>query len=454
MIDASEVDVVVLGLGPGGEAAAVRLADEGLAVVGVEDTLVGGECPYWGCVPSKMMIRGADLLVEGRRINGMSGSAVVDPDWAPVAARLRHATDGWNDQAAVARLEERGVQFVRGHGRLAGPGRVAVDDREFAVRRAVLLNTGTKPSAPPIPGLDAVPYWTNREAIETEHVPESLVLLGGGAIGLELGQVFRRFGAEVTVVEAADRLLAAEEPESSELISEVLSREGIRIVTCAEVGEVTHDAQRFRLRLEGQEDVVGERLLVATGRRPNLAGLGLESVGLDPQARAVAVDGRMRAAPGLWAIGDMTGEGAFTHVSIYQSGIAAEDILGRDPAEADYRALPRVTFTDPEIGSVGLSEHEARSRGLEVRTAFTSLPSSARGWIHHVGNDGFIKLVEDRHRGVLVGATASGPSGGEVLGLLVLAVHAQVPTTTLRRMIYAYPTFHRAIEDALADLAT
>lgn len=450
----ARVDVVVIGLGPGGEEAAGRLAEAGLEVVGVDHTLVGGECPYWGCVPSKMMIRAADLLAEGRRIPGMAGSSTIDADWSPVASRIRQeATDSWDDRVAVERLTGRGVRFVRGSGRLAGPGRVVVGQEEFEARRAILMNTGAAPWAPPIPGLDAIAYWTNRQAIETERVPDSLLLLGGGAIGLELGQVFRRFGAQVTVVEAADRLLSAEEPESSELITRVLADEGVRILTGSKVLEAAHEGGRFRLRLEGTGGLQAEQLLVATGRRPALADLGLETVGLDPEAGALSVDGTMRAAPGVWAIGDMTGVGQFTHVSMYQSAIAVEDILERDPAPADYRALPRVTFTDPEIGSVGANESAARSQGLEVRTGSAPLPASARGWIHKVGNEGFIKLVEDARRGVLVGATAAGPSGGEVLGLLALAVHAEVPTERLRRMIFAYPTFHRAIEAALADLA-
>ncbi len=229
--------------------------------------------------------------------------------------------------------------------------------------------------------------------------------------------------------------------------------EGISVVTGAQIDRVEGDDHGVTLRLAGRDDVVGQRLLVATGRRPDLAGLGVASLGLDEHARSLPVDGRCRVADGVWAIGDVTGQGAFTHVSMYQSAIVVADVLGNPTPDADYRALPRVTFTDPEIGSVGLSEHDAREKGLTVRTGSVSIPESTRGWIHKAGNRGFIKLVEDAERGVLVGATSAGPTGGEVLGFLALAVHAEVPTERMRHMIYAYPTFHRAIEAALHDLS-
>jgi pyruvate/2-oxoglutarate dehydrogenase complex dihydrolipoamide dehydrogenase (E3) component len=449
---AEQVDVVVLGLGVGGEEVGGRLAEAGLAVVGIEGGLVGGECPYWGCVPSKMMIRAANLLAEVRRVDGMAGHAEVTPDWAPVADRIRdEATDDWNDRVAVDRFTGKGGRFVRGRGRLVGPGAVEVDGEIYQTRRGVVLAAGTVPVIPPIDGLADAPYWTNREAIEAKTLPVSMLVLGGGAVGLELAQAYARFGVAVTVVEALDRLLPVEEPESSALIQPILEADGITVHTGTRATAVTHDGDQFTVTAGGE--LRAERVLVAVGRRADLGALGVDSVGLEPGAPAVAVDERMRAGERLWAVGDVTGHGAFTHMAMYQASIAVRDILGQDGPPADYRAVPRVTFTDPEVGSVGLTEAQAREAGLRVGVGLAQVPSSARGWIHKAGNHGIIKVVADVERGVLVGATSAGPTGGEVLSALALAVHAQVPIDTLRHMIYAYPTFHRGIEDALRQLS-
>jgi pyruvate/2-oxoglutarate dehydrogenase complex dihydrolipoamide dehydrogenase (E3) component len=265
--------------------------------------------------------------------------------------------------------------------------------------------------------------------------------------------VFARFGARVTVVEAADRLLVNDEPEASALAAEVFGAEGIDVRVGAAVESVASSDGAFTVRLAGGDEVTAARLLVATGRRPSIADLGLASVGLDPHARAVEVDGHQRAGERLWAIGDITGHGAFTHMAMYQAGIAVRDILGEEGHPADYRAVPRVTFLDPEIGAVGLTEDAARHQGIHVVTGTAQVRTGSRGWIHGPGNEGFIKLVADVDRDILVGATSAGPEGGEVLAALALAVHAQVPLRMLREMIYAYPTFHRGINDALTDLA-
>src|SRR5579859_6502325 len=459
-----DVDVVVLGMGPGGEHAAGSLAEAGLAVAAVEAHLVGGECPYWGCVPSKMMIRAADLVTEGRRIPGMAGRSEVTPDWAPVARRIRdEATDNWDDKVAADRFTGKGGILVRGHGRITAPGEVTVtpvpgrhgnaEPRLLRARKGIVLATGTTPAVPPIPGLAGTPFWTNHGAIETDRVPDSLIVLGGGAIGAELAQVFARFGSRVSIAEGAERLLPLEEPEAGDLIAEVFGRDGITVRTgrlASQVGYSSGDG--FTVTLSGGENLTGDALLVATGRRTDLAAVGTAAVGIDESLRAIPVDGHMRAAPGVWALGDITGKGAFTHMSMYQAGIVIDDILGRDRTAAEYHAVPRVTFTDPEVGSVGLTEAQARDQGMTVRVGVTSVPKSARGWIHKAGNDGFIKLIEDTGRGVLAGATSAGPWGGEVLSALVVAVHAAVPVQRLREMIYAYPTFHRGIEAALDDL--
>lgn len=453
MTTTDTADVVVLGMGVGGEKLAEQLADAGLDVVGIEARLVGGECPNWGCIPTKMMTRAANALAEARRVPDLAGTATVHPDWAPVAARIRNeATDTWDDAVAVERFEGKGGRFVRGTGRLDGPARVRVDDRVFEGRRGVVLATGTRPAVPRLPGLDGVEFWTNREAVEAKAVPASLVVLGGGAVGLELGQVFARFGSKVTIVEQRPRVLPSEEPEACELVAEVFEKEGIDVRIGVGARSVARTDAGVEVTLEDDTQVTSERLLVATGRRTDLRALGVASVGIDEDAPAVPVDDRLRAADRLWAIGDVTGVGPFTHISVYQARIAAADILGEPAPPADYRALPRVTFTDPEVGAVGLTEQRARDEGIDVRVGFARLEESSRGWIHKVGNEGFFKLVEDHRRGVLVGATSVGPHGGETLGLLTLAVHADIPVEQLRRMIYAYPTFHRGIEDALRDL--
>jgi pyruvate/2-oxoglutarate dehydrogenase complex dihydrolipoamide dehydrogenase (E3) component len=449
-------DVVVVGMGPGGDDVAGRLAEAGQAVVGVDRELVGGECPYWGCVPSKMMVRAAGLLAEARRIPGIAGSAMERPDWAPLARRIRdEATDDWDDRVAVERFGGKGGRFLRGEGRIVAPGRVAVGDRVVEARRGIVVATGTRAAIPSIPGLEQVPRWTNREAIEAKELPSSLIVLGGGAVGVELAQVFARFGVEVTVIEALDRLVPGEEPEAGRLLAEVFERERTAVRTAARVGRVRRDGARVAVDLDDGTSFAAAQLLVAAGRRADLAAVGLSAVGGDESQRWVPVDDHMRVvgADGVWAVGDITGKGAFTHVAMYQSPIAVADILGDAHSPAEYGAVPRVAFTDPEIGAVGLTEAQAREAWMDVRVGVAQVPRTARGWIHKAGNDGVVKLVEDTGQGVLVGATAMGAAGGEVLGALSVAVHARVPTGRLRQMIYAYPTFHRGIEDALRDLA-
>ncbi len=453
-----QVDVVVVGMGPGGEDVAGQLAQAGLVVVGVERYLVGGECPYYGCIPSKMIVRAADLLQETRRANAMAGATTVVPNFTIVADRIRdEATDDWDDTVAVERFVGKGGTFVRGDAVLDGPGRVRVGDDVYVARRGVVLATGTSPALPPIPGLAEAMPWTNREVMKIRANPSSLIVLGGGAIGMELAQALSRFGTKVTVIEAAERILAAEEPEASSLVSTVLQAEGIDIRTGVAAASVARTNGVVTVTLADGSTVQAAEILVAAGRTPNLQGVGLATVGVDETARpAFITDQHLRVVgtERLWAVGDITGRGAFTHMAAYEAAIAADDMLQKDnPRSAETHAVSRVTFTDPEVGSVGLSEAQARAAGRNVRVGVADSSTSSRGWLHGLGNEGIIKLVLDADRDVLIGATCVGPRGGDVLSMFNLAVHAQVPVALLRTMIYAYPTFYRGALDALDALA-
>jgi pyruvate/2-oxoglutarate dehydrogenase complex dihydrolipoamide dehydrogenase (E3) component len=445
----TEVDVVVLGVGTCGEDLSLRLLGAGLEVVGIEAALVGGECPYWACLPSKMMIRAGNILQEARRVDGMAGHAGISPDWSPVSRRVRtEATGDWDDSIAVARFEEHGGRLVHGHGKLTGPHSVSVGDETINPRRGIVIATGSKAAIPPIPGLNEVDYWTTHDVIQLKKLPESILVLGGGAVGCELGQVLARFGVKVTMVEADDRLLPAEEPEVSGVIEAAFSAEGIDVHTGAAAQRVRSHGGSPIITLAGGTELTSERILIATGRKVDLSGLGLESVGLDSKAPFIQVDEHMRAADGIWAMGDVTGKGMFTHLALYQSSIVAANILDEDIPPARYDAVPRVTFTDPEVAAVGMSEADARSAGLEAVVVVKQLPATFRGWLH-ASSDGIIKLIAERQTGVLVGATVVGPRGGDVLGLLSLAVHKRVPLAELRSMIYAFPTFYGGIGETV-----
>ena len=447
------VDAIILGMGVGGEEVAECLAQNGLTVVGIENHLVGGECAYYGCIPTKMMIRADDMLAEGRRIPRFAGDSTVTPDWDPVARRIRkEATDDWDDRVAVERFEKKGGRFVRGAGRLAGPGKVSVNGTTYEATRAVVISTGTSPAIPPIPGLSEVKYWTNREAVKVEQLPASLVILGGGAIGVELSQVFARFGVKVAIIEGMNRVLAIEEPEASAVLATVLERDGIELYLNVHAKSVEPRGDAVTVNLDDGRQVTADRLLVATGRRANLNEIGLETVGLDPSARFLEPDDHLRVGQRLWAIGDVTANGGFTHMAIYHADIVINEILGNPVPGADYRAKPRVTFTDPEVGAAGMTEEQARKNGIRVRTGLQKASVTSRGWIHGPGNDGLIKVVEDADRGVLIGATTMGPRGGDILGIFELAIKQQIPSDELRHLIYAYPTFYRGAGEAVRKL--
>ena len=453
--DRVESDVIVLGVGTCGEDLSLRLLGAGLHVVGIEAALVGGECAYWACLPSKMMIRAANLVQEARRVEGKAGQSQVQPDWDLLAARVRaEVTGGWDDSYAVQRFQSRGGLLVHGRGRLTGPRRVTVGEQAFSARLGVVIATGSSPTIPPIRGLDSVDYWTTHDVITLESLPASLIVHGGGVVGCQLGQVLSRFGVQVPIVEGAERLLPAEEPEASQVIQEVFEAEGIAVHTGAAAREVAQGDGTVVVTLDDGTQAAAERLLVATGRQANVRSLGLASIGLDESLPYIPVDARMRitgdapAATDAWAMGDVTGKGMFTHVALYQSAIVAADILGLEHPPARYDAVPRAAFTDPEVGAVGLTEAQARALEQDIVVVVKQLPATFRGWLHGSGS-GVIKLVVDRQSGVLLGATTVGPRGGEMLGLLNLAVHARLPLSELRSMIYAFPTFYGAIGEAI-----
>jgi pyruvate/2-oxoglutarate dehydrogenase complex dihydrolipoamide dehydrogenase (E3) component len=410
-----------------------------------------------------MMLRGAELLEDARRVEGMAGFAELQPDFGPVHRRIRdEATTDWDDTVAVDRLKDAGATFVRGAARLDGRDedgayRVVIGDETHRAPKVVLA-TGTAPALPPIDGLAELHestdlVWTNREAVKAEAAPRSLVVIGGGAIGCELAQAFARFGTSVSIVEPTERLLHPEEPDASEVVRTVFERAGIAVHCHSAPTRIAAGGDGAEVTLDDGTVLTGAKVLVAAGRKPNLADIGLDTIGLDPGARTVPVDDHLQVADGLYAIGDITGHGQFTHVAIWQSRVLTAHLLDEADAFGGYHGLAWVTFTDPEVGRVGKTEQQARDDGLSVRIGVQQIAANSRGWIHGPGNDGFVKLVEDAARGVLVGATVVAPHGGELLGLLTLAVHAEVPTSRLATMHYAFPTMHRAVLEAVRALS-
>ena len=447
-------DVIVIGMGPGGESVGGQLGEAGLNVIGIEANLVGGECPYYGCIPSKMMIRAANTLAEVGHVEGLAGSATATPDWAPVAQRIREqATANWDDQIAVDRFVGKGGTFVRGRGVITAPKTVQVGDDTYVASKGIVIATGTQALVPPIPGLEGTPFWTNKEIVQVEELPASMIVLGGGVIGLELGQALSRFGVKVSVVEGQERLLSNFEPEVGDALKETLTNGGIDIHVGQFAESVSHDdSNGFTVTLADGTEVSGEKLLVAVGRKTFLKELGIANLGLDEDSRFMSIDENTQVQDGLWAVGDIAGKGHYTHLALKQADVTVGQILGTEATPVNYDAMAAAVFTDPEIGVVGKTEAEAREAGINVKTAFKPVAHTARGWMHMNGNDGFYKLVVDADKDLLIGATSVGPHGGEVLGMLALAVHAEIPIATLRSMTYAYPTFYKGVEDTLNDL--
>lgn len=449
-----ECDVIVIGLGPGGSDLAERLAKAGLSVVGVEKHLIGGECRYYGCTPSKMLIRATEAVTEGKRAADLSDLSSGVGHWRPIAARIaREGAGGWRDDDNAHGLDEAGIRVVRGEGRLTGDRTVAVGEQEFRARRGVVIATGTSPSIPDVPGLAEIRPMTNRDVFKMEWLPSRLLCLGGGVIGIELTQALARLGVAVTMVEPADRIASNEEPETSRLLADALRADGVEVFEGVDVESVSRAGNEVTARLSTGRKATFDAVLVAAGRQTGLSVLGLDTIGLPSDAAFLETDDRLQVADGLWAIGDVTGEGLYTHVAHYQAEIAAAAILDAASApHADYRAVPRVVFADPEIGAVGLTEAAARQEGRAVKTACTGLDSSTRAWLHGPGADGFVKLVADPAAGQLIGATLAGPDASETVPLLTLAIHARVPLDRLQSMIYGFPSFNDAVKKAVDKL--
>ncbi len=462
-----EFDVVCLGAGVAGEAIAAGLQGSGLTLAVIERELVGGECPYWGCVPSKTLLRSGETLTEADRARVLAASRVEwDVDFPKVSTRVRWMARDLDDSRPAAAIEATGARLFRGEGTLTDTRTVTVGSEHLVARRAVVIANGSTAAIPAIPGLESIDFWTNRQAAIPTELPGSLAVLGGGAIGIELGQAFARLGSRVHIIEAGPTFLGHEEPEAGAALRPHLEADGITLTigdpcVAAEQGVKgpSHEHSSVLLHLKSGATVSADRLLVATGRRANVdgwraAGLAQTERGwlkVDPSTLEAepfdAVQGRRR----VFGAGDVTGLGGFTHLAHYHGQIVARRLRGID-ARADHTAVPRVTFTDPEVASVGLSEAAARAKDIDVIVVSADPAQSARGSIHDF-HGGALKLVADRARGVLIGATLVTPRAGEIIGELVLAIKVATPLQTLADVVHPFPAFNRVLGAGLHELA-
>ena len=443
-------DVVVIGAGPAGENVAGRCTAGGLTAAIVERELVGGECSYWGCIPSKVLLRPGDVIAAARRVPGAAEAVTGAIDVGEVLAQRTRMTGNWDDAGALGWLESEKIALFRGAGRLAGERMVEVtsaagEPTRLTARVAVVVATGTSAAIPPIPGLRESDPWDNRSVTAAKRIPRRLLVLGGGAIGVEMAQAVRRLGAEeVTVVEAADRLLPNEEPFAGEEVEAAFEAEGITVITGVKLVGVHRDGTLTGALGDGRE-VVADEILVAVGRRPATADIGLDTVGLAP-GRFIEVDDQLRATMvdggWLYAVGDCNGRALLTHMAKYQARLAGDVILGRTDAAgrppAATAPVPRVTFTDPQVCAVGLTESQARVAGLAVRAV--SYPTGHVAGASLLGNGvaGTSHIVVDEARGVVVGATFTGPGVAELLHSATVAIVGEV---TLDRLWHAVPSF-------------
>jgi pyruvate/2-oxoglutarate dehydrogenase complex dihydrolipoamide dehydrogenase (E3) component len=438
-------DVVVVGAGPAGEVAAGRLGEAGLSVAIVEDRLIGGECSYWACMPSKALLRPYEALAEARRLPGAAEAITGSLDVAAVLARRDEIIHDLDDTSQLPWLEDRGIALLRGVGVLTGERRVRVGDEEVEATKAIFLATGSIPSMPPIEGLDAIDgAWTNRDATTAKAIPERLVIMGGGVVGVEMAQAFQTLGSQVTLIEGERRLLPREEEYACEQVTESLESFGVDIRTGQKATRVSERDGTVVVTTAGDGTAEGDTLLVALGRKPQTKGLGLEELGIDTD-EPVSVDLRMRVDghPWLYAIGDVNGKALFTHMGKYQARIAADDVLGRDNAiahGADGPLSPRVIFTEPQVAAVGHTTDTAAEAGIEVEVMDTETSGNAGGSFYGRGAPGTARLLIDRERGVVVGATITGAEVGELLHAATIAIAGEVPVDRLRHAVPCFPT--------------